>query len=160
MNGAKSAKSKGSRRKKSQYSGGLVWEPQKGFYDRYVLQIYFNPLYPSIIQEFKICFTTLPLSRRDKIAATDIISTPNEGASISTPMTKGRAATLRLPSRSVHEGVLPRVLRRLVEQRRQLKKELKKERQRAGKESSCATAGHLSARYPAYCKISEWVPWL
>ena len=135
MKGAKSAKSKGSRRKKPQYSGGLVLEPKKGFYDRYVLQLDFNSLYPSIIQEFNICFTTLPLSRRDEITAADITSTPNEGVSPSTTTTEGRAAMLPLPSRSVHEGVLPRVLRRLVEQRRQVKKELKEERQRAGKES-------------------------
>lgn len=42
---------------------------------------------------------------------------------------------LPLPSGGMLEGVLPRVLRRLVEQRRQVKKLLKDERQRAGKET-------------------------
>jgi DNA polymerase alpha subunit A len=88
-------------KKKPAYSGGLVLEPKKGFYDKYVLMLDFNSLYPSIIQEYNICFTSV-------LRNYDIPDYMPE-----------------VPETSVTKGVLPTVLGTLVERRRMVKALLK-----------------------------------
>ena len=44
---------------KKGYKGGLVLEPEVGMYENYVVLVDFNSLYPSIIRNFNICFTTV-----------------------------------------------------------------------------------------------------
>nr|XP_023025122.1 DNA polymerase alpha catalytic subunit [Leptinotarsa decemlineata] len=85
-----------SARKKPTYSGGLVLEPKIGFYDKLILLMDFNSLYPSIIQEYNICFTTLPVTNSED--------------------------NLVLPDRGLPPGILPTEIRKLVESRRQVKK--------------------------------------
>lgn len=51
-------------KKKDKFKGGLVFEPEKGLYDKFILVMDFNSLYPSIIQEYNICFTTVQRSEK------------------------------------------------------------------------------------------------
>jgi DNA polymerase alpha subunit A len=106
-----------------------VLEPKKGLYDRYVLQLDFNSLYPSIIQEFNICFTTLELGHGSKgvTIGEEEFKTPSK-SSIGSDLAGANTMYDLLPDRSVGEGVLPRVLRTLVSQRRQVKSQLKSEK--------------------------------
>ncbi|KAG6482893.1 hypothetical protein ZIOFF_059532 [Zingiber officinale] len=80
------------------YAGGLVLEPKKGLYDKLILLLDFNSLYPSILQEYNICFTTVERSPEGL--------TPN------------------LPSSQI-PGVLPELMRDLVERRRMVRSWLK-----------------------------------
>jgi DNA polymerase Pol2 len=95
------------RTEKAKYSGGLVLEPKKGYYDSFILLLDFNSLYPSIIQEYNLCFTTIEWASY------------NGGGDNELPP---------IPDDSVDCGVLPRVIRNLVERRRTVKKMMKTEK--------------------------------
>ncbi|KAG0423647.1 hypothetical protein HPB47_000592, partial [Ixodes persulcatus] len=98
--------SKNKSKKGPTYSGGLVLEPKKGFYDSFILLMDFNSLYPSIIQEYNICFTTVDMSKGSgDTAVEDQIP--------------------ELPGSSAEPGVLPSEIRKLVESRRQVKNLMK-----------------------------------
>ncbi|CAB4492189.1 unnamed protein product [Rhizophagus irregularis] len=96
-----STETKASGRRKPTYAGGLVLEPKKGFYDNYVVLLDFNSLYPSIIQEYNICFTTVVRVGMEK------------------------NITPEIPDSSLPQGILPKLIAKLVERRRMVKNLMK-----------------------------------
>jgi DNA polymerase alpha subunit A len=104
---------------KAKYSGGLVLEPKKGLYDSYILLLDFNSLYPSIIQEYNLCFTTIEWSKYTSGAI-------DAGDAEEVVIDKGQLPPL--PESDMERGVLPRVIRSLVERRRAVKKFMKDEK--------------------------------
>ncbi|XP_014838997.1 PREDICTED: DNA polymerase alpha catalytic subunit isoform X1 [Poecilia mexicana] len=103
---------KGKRKKKAAYAGGLVLDPKVGFYDKFVLLLDFNSLYPSIIQEFNICFTTVQRQAQNSHKKTDD-DEPEEIPEI--------------PDSNLEMGILPREIRKLVERRKQVKQLMKQQ---------------------------------
>lgn len=92
--------------KKDKYKGGLVFDPKRGLWDKYVLVMDFNSLYPSIIQEFNIDFTTIERYRGE----------PDEEELEKMP---------EVPSSDMKQGVLPRLIATLVNRRKQVKSLMK-----------------------------------
>uniref|UniRef100_A0A8C8XS89 DNA polymerase n=1 Tax=Panthera leo TaxID=9689 RepID=A0A8C8XS89_PANLE len=99
-------------RKKAAYAGGLVLDPKAGLYDKFILLLDFNSLYPSIIQEFNICFTTVQRVASEAHKATE------DGEQEQIP---------ELPDPNLEMGILPREIRKLVERRKQVKQLMKQQ---------------------------------
>ncbi|TBU00590.1 catalytic subunit alpha of DNA polymerase [Hamiltosporidium tvaerminnensis] len=84
------------------YKGGLVLNPNRGFYETLVLLLDFNSLYPSIIQEFNVCFSTVGIFKFNE---------------------KNIENDLEICNNSLNKevGILPKVLKRLTERRKVVK---------------------------------------
>jgi DNA polymerase alpha subunit A len=101
-------------------------EPKKGLYDTFILLLDFNSLYPSLIQEYNLCFTTVTdwasFHQRQLAAGTD----DNNRADDNNDPSAGDELPPN-PDESQDTGVLPNVIRNLVQRRRQVKSLMKKE---------------------------------
>ena len=83
------------------YAGGLVLEPKKGLYDTFVLVLDYQSLYPSIIQEYNICYTT-----------------------VNRHFNEGEESAVELPQSVADDrdfAVLPSVIKRIVDSRKEVK---------------------------------------
>ncbi|TGZ79741.1 DNA polymeras-like protein alpha catalytic subunit [Ascodesmis nigricans] len=92
-------------KKKDKYKGGLVFEPEKGLYDKFILVMDFNSLYPSIIQEYNICFTTVDRSDSDEDKVPDVPE--------------------KIPGEPDKMGILPKLIATLVDRRKAVKGQMK-----------------------------------
>ncbi|OJT03335.1 DNA polymerase alpha catalytic subunit [Trametes pubescens] len=107
---AEGAGTKATKGKRDKYKGGLVFEPKRGLWDKYILVMDFNSLYPSIIQEYNIDFTTV-----------EAVEDEDGEEKIPEP-----------PSSEVALGVLPRLIATLVNRRRQVKSLMKDKKATVG----------------------------
>ena len=97
-------------KKNVSYTGGLVLPPKRGFYDEFILLLDFNSLYPSLILEYNICFTTFdPRMQYDK---------------------DNNLILLEVPEiiNKQEKGILPGLIKQLVDRRRSVKNLLKTEK--------------------------------
>ena len=103
------------------YTGAVVIEPIKGFYEVPIATLDFASLYPSIMQAHNLCYSTLINKNsieRLGLSEEDYVATPNGHYFVKT---------------HVRKGLLPEILDSLLQQRAKAKLDLKNEQDPAKK---------------------------
>ncbi|MCS7123400.1 MAG: DNA-directed DNA polymerase [Candidatus Aenigmarchaeota archaeon] len=100
--------------------GGLVFTPKIGFYDKCVVYLDFASMYPNIIISLNICPTTIVFENNN----------------------------IRFVDKSVREGIYPKILKRMIEERNKIKNLMKKEKDESIKEK-------LDAMQEAFKRIAN-----
>ena len=111
--------------KENSYQGGLVFEPKKGLHEDFVLALDFNSLYPSIIREFKICFTTV---RREKVKIGFYTNRDNyEHVYLNIDEVADSHRTVVVHRRNQGVNLLPKIVKNLIDRRNEIKAEMTSE---------------------------------
>jgi len=99
-------------REKEEVKGAIVLEPKIGLHEN-VVYLDFKSLYPSLIIEYNICPTTYLKEKVKNLSEDEIIQSPIKTYFV---------------SKKIREGIFPRVLKRLIEERDRVKKTMKNEK--------------------------------
>ena len=137
---------KKNKKDKKKYAGGLVLEPKVGLHEQLTLLLDFNSLYPSIIQEYQICFTTLNrdpidprvINRAGKIPDSNQVAPADEehiSQDMNLDVLLAEADRMKADPECKKRSVLPKVIQSLVEKRKAVKVALAKETDEEKKES-------------------------
>lgn len=112
--------------KVKKYQGGKVFAPQKGIHHAYTILLDFNSLYPSIIRQYRLCFTTV---KRTKYPL-DFYTNPDKRIQYEVDMKDPEELKIAHDHNSVkieeHTCILPKIVASLITKRKQMKVKMKK----------------------------------
>jgi len=131
-------------RRESGLKGAFVLSPAIGFHDTCVVYLDFKSMYPSIIQSFNICPTTLIISEKNVETIKTITGT-------------------KFVSPTIRKGIIPEILKNLIETRDKIKKEMKKattekrKRYLYAKQNALKIAANAFYGYSGYLRAKLYV---
>jgi DNA polymerase elongation subunit (family B) len=105
------------------YEGGYVGTPIVGIHNG-VICLDFSSLYPSIIMAYNICYTTLITALMAKKMNPDKYHTIKIPAIIKNDVVIQAEATYHFVKKEVFEGILPRLVAKLVNERKAVKRQM------------------------------------
>jgi len=110
-------------KRQNKFTGAIVIDPVSGYYTDAVVVLDFNSLYPSIMRRWNLCYTTWipPGDLRKKLKQGTYKVAPNGHAFL---------------TKDAKEGLLPRILRNLLEARSRAKKDMAVAAKKYGKNST------------------------